>query len=149
MKAYLLEHWPTMATALTVLTLGTLFLAGCKTAPQETTAHLAVSYATAKYVEKAGVNAPERAARVLAVVDAVEGVAGGESVTLDALKAYVLGKLPADLSPADRILAGALVDAAAAELQARVGAGALDPAALLKVRQVLGWIREGAAPYVK
>jgi hypothetical protein len=149
MKAYLLQNWSLIATAAMLLVLGAVFLSGCKTAPQETTAHLAVSYATAKYVEKAGANAPARASRVLAVVDAVEGVAGGESVTIDALKAYVLAKLPADLSPADRILAGALVDAAAAELQARVGAGSLDPAALLKVKQVLGWIREGAAPYVK
>lgn len=149
MKAYLLSHWSVIATALTVAVFGTIFLAGCKTAPQETSAHLAVTYATAKYVEKAGAGAPERAARVLALADAVEGVAGGESVTIDALKAYVLGKLPASLSPADRILAAALVDAAAAELQARVGAGALDPAALLKVKQVLAWIREGAAPYVK
>lgn len=127
-------------------------LAGCKSAPAQQTlaASIAVKYATAKYIEKAGSPAQQeaRATRVVAVLDQIEGLASGDvQVTVDALVAYVSQRLPADLSPADRVLAGALIEAAAAELKARIGEGALAKDALLQVRAVLKWVREGAAPY--
>lgn len=142
-----------VATALLVLVaLAVLFVTGCASTSGtgSTTARVAVSYATAKYVEKAGGAEAQklRAARVVAVVDQIEGLASGDSsVTVSALRAYVAQRLPVDLSPADRILAGTLIDVAAAELEARIGAGDLKSEALLKVREVLKWVREGAAPY--
>lgn len=130
-----------------------VMLAGCASSPsqaQATTARIAVSYATAKYIEKAGSPASQaaRAGRVVAVVGQIENLASGDtSVTVSALRAFVAQRLPVDLSPADRVLAGALIDVAAAELEARIGAGDLQSEALLKVREVLKWVREGAAPY--
>jgi len=111
-------------------------------------AHLAVSYATAKYIEKGGAGAPARAQRVIDVADAIEAAATGESVTIAALKALVLAKLPGSLSPADRVLANALIDAVLAELEARIGDGVLKPDQLVKVREVLKWVREGASQFV-
>lgn len=130
-----------------------LATAGCKTAPtdqQRLTASIAVKYATAKYIEKAGPVAAQaaRAARVIAVVDQISGLASGDTtVTVDALVAYVSQRLPVDLSPADRLLAGTLIDAAATELRARIGEGALTNLTLLEVKAVLQWVRDGATPY--
>lgn len=136
--------------SLVLLLMVFMLLTACKTAPQEATARLAVSYATAKYIEKAGnENAQhDRAVRVIGVLDLVENLAAGDSVTIDVLRAYVAQRLPADLSPADRVLAGTLIDLAAQELKARVGEGALKPDTLVKVKSVLQWIREGAAYYL-
>lgn len=128
-------------------------LTGCKTTPTQTqqlTASIAVKYATAKFIEKAGDSAAQtaRAGRIVAVLDQIEGLASGDAqTTVDALRAFVAQRLPVDLSPADRVLAGALIDVAAAELKARVGEGTLAGDSLLVVREVFQWVREGAAPY--
>lgn len=138
------------AISVVLLALGFTGCASSPTTQQELTASIAVKYATAKYIEKAGAvaNQQARAARVVAVVDQIEGLAAGDTTTtVDALVAFVNGRLPVDLSPADRILAGTLIEAAAAELKARVGEGAIAADALLKVRQVLEWVRQGAIPY--
>jgi len=145
-----LAPYATYIIASLVLALGAIFgLAGCKTAPGTVTASIAVKYATAKYIEKAGdANAQAaRAARVIVVLDQVDQLAAGDSVVVSALRAYVASRLPADLPPSDRVLAGALIDAAAAELEARIGEGVLSGDSALKVREVLKWVREGAAPY--
>lgn len=142
-----------LSCVLILVCIAGIVLAGCKTTPTQTqtiAASIAVKYATAKYIEKAGEPALQkaRAARVVAVVDQIEGLASGDvQVTVDALVAYVAQRLPVDLSPADRVLAGALIDAAAAELKARIGEGTLPKDGLLQVRSVLQWVREGAAPY--
>lgn len=122
-------------------------LVGCKP-DQKIAARLAVSYATAKYIERANPSAqPERARRIRAVVEQVEKASTGESVTIAALRAYIVEKLPADLSPADKFLAGQLIDVATEELQARVGIGAIPPDKLVKVREVLGWVLEATYAY--
>lgn len=127
-----------------------LFLSGCASLEKhENTAKLAVTYAALKYVEQAGDASAQsaRAAKIRSLVEEVRGVAKGDSVTVAALQAYVLGKLPAGLSPADRYLAHALVQAVAEELQERVGGGLLSEEQLLQVELILGWIIE-AAGYV-
>lgn len=128
-------------------------LTGCKTAPGQSNvaARVAVTYATAKYIEKAdpGEEQARRAQRIVAVLDQIEGLAGGDSsVTVDLLRAYVAQRLPADLSQADRLLAGTLIDVATQELRARIGEGVLSETSLLKVREVLQWVREGATSYL-
>lgn len=127
--------------------LGCVSLAACKS-DQTIAAHLAVSYATAKYIEKDGpTNYVQRATRVRAVVDLVASAAAGESVTVDQLKAYVVSKLPPDLSPADKLLATQLISIASEELQLRVGAGVIPPDKLVKVKQVLEWVTEATLAY--
>lgn len=115
---------------------------GCKTS-ETTVARLAVSYATAKYIEKAGPSGTlERVRQIRATLDELEKVATGEAVTIDALKVYLSQRLQ-NLSPADRALATTLVDIAVSELSARVGTGVLKPDQLVKVREVISWVRDG------
>lgn len=145
------ENFSIIGTALVLAVVACVLLAGCKTAPSTATASIAVQYATAKYIEKAGTAQQQtvRAARIVQVLDDVDRLAtASEAVVVSALRAYVAQRLPVDLSSADRILAGAIIDAAAAELEARVGEGTLPADKLLKVRDVLGWVRAGAAPYL-
>lgn len=113
------------------------------------TAELGVTYATMKYIEKAGdVDAQiARATRVRLVAEDVKETARGDSVTVEALKAYVMGRLPADLSPADRFLADALIEALVAELQQRVGIGVLDADQLLVVDTLLEWVIKATTYY--
>ena len=132
----------TVAACFLAVFLAGVLTAGCKSG-NTVAARLAVSYATAKYIEKAGPSGVvERVQRIRAMLDTLEKLSSGEMVTIDALKAYVAQRLD-HLSPADRVLAGALIDAAVAELEARVGSGVLDPEKLVKVREVLAWVREG------
>lgn len=104
---------------------------------------LAVQYATLKYIEGAGNAAAQadRAARVRAVADEVD-VRLSDAVEVSALKALVLSRLPADLDPSDRLLAGALLDAVEAELNGKLGDGTLDPDDVIAVRKVLENVRE-------
>jgi hypothetical protein len=125
-------------------------IGGCKTLPQETTIRVAVSYAVAKYIEKAGpAGQLERAQRVLAVVEGVEKwLLGDRDVTVEELRAYVAGNIPTTLSAADRALALTVVDIAVQELRARVGEGVLQPDQKIRVRAVLSWIRGGTASFL-
>ena len=150
-----LSHPAMIVAGLILLVAGVLSVTACKTAPtegQQLAAHVAVSYATAKFVEKAGDGTAQaaRAARVVQVLDAVQGLADGDSsVTVDVLRVFVIQRLPVDLSPADRTLAGVLIDAAAAELKKRIGDGLVSPDAKLQVKEVLQWIREGAETFAQ
>lgn len=136
-----------LVAVLAVVLFAGMALFGCKTLPQENTARLAVSFAVAKYIEKAGsAGQIDRARRVLKVVNAVDDfLAGDVDMTVASLKAYVLGNIPDSLSPVDRALAVTLLDIAVAELTAQIGdgTGPLKPEAKLRVRAVLKWIASG------
>jgi predicted RecB family endonuclease len=127
---------------------GAFNVTGCK-GSEQVAARVAVSYATAKLIEKSepGEARAQKAAEILAVADKVDELASGESMTVDALRAYVASRL-SHLSPADRMLAGVLIDEAARALREKIGDGVIDPERLVKVREVLSWVREGAISYV-
>lgn len=132
-----------------------LVLAACATLQEYIdggggTAELTVTFATLKYIEDAGNEARqvERAVRVAAVAEEVREVAKGEEVTIAALEAFVMGKLPEDLSPADRYLATNLVGVLVMQLQDRVDGDVLDPDELLAVDQLLGWVVNATAFFV-
>lgn len=72
-------------------------------------------------------------------------LAGGETASVSFLHDTVTAQLDKlHLSPADRLLANALVDTVTAELVKRVGAGALSDSQRLQVSQVMDWIIEAA-----
>lgn len=127
---------------------GAMSVTGCKDS-ERIAARVAVSYATGKYIERSepGEARARTAGRVLAVVDTVEKMSTDETVTVDALRAYVAQRLT-HLSPADRMLAGVLIDEAARALKEKIGDGVIKPDALVKVHEVLSWVREGAISYV-
>lgn len=122
-------------------------LTGCK--PQEAlAAKVAVQYSVGKFIEKDSVvSRAEKVRQILATVKTVSDLAEADAVTIDSLRAYVAQRLGDKLSPADKLLAGAIIDAAAIELKARVGDGVLKPDQLVKVREVLSWVAEAAAAY--
>ena len=155
MRSFISAHAVNIVTCL-ILICAAVFASGCKTTPtqqQEMAAHVAVVYATGKYIEKAG-DAPSqqaRAARVLDVVAQLEAVASGDATTVDALAALARSKLPASLSPADRTLANTLITVATDELKARIGEGVgqIPPDAKVQVAKVLAWVREGAESFAQ
>lgn len=122
-------------------------MAGCKPSEQ-LASKIAVQYAVGKYVERQPQELrAETAARISATADVVGKLVENDSVTIDSLRAYVAQRLGDRLSPADKLLAGAIIDAAAVELKARVGDGVIKPEQRIQVREVLSWVTEAAAAY--
>ncbi len=112
------------------------------------TVKLAISYATMKYVDQAGPGANiQRAARVASFANQAMNAIEGEGFTLDAFKSHILELIPADLDTADKVLALALIDVIAQELQLRIGDGVLTPETRVKAKQVLTWIVDATAFY--
>lgn len=147
MKSYLLAHWQAFAVYGLILVLGVLY--GCATlAERPATARLVVTYAVGKYVE-AAVQPAERAQRVTAVAVNVLALADStQTLTVDLLKAAALSQLPANLSPADKAMAGAVIDAAVEALRTSIKTGDIPPDQLLTVKSVIQWVIDGAAPYL-
>ena len=132
------------------LSIGTGAFTGCVTtgtgptpATQKAIAKLAVQYAVLKVAN----NNPEKAAKAAAIAVQVKALAGGQGAnTVDLLIAIVrveVGKL--NLKAEDALLADALVDLVAQELEARLGSGVLTSEKLLIVGEVAGWIVDAAA----
>jgi hypothetical protein len=146
MKSYLLSNWTMIASGFCVLAMAALL--GCSAlATRPATARLAVTYAVSKYIE-GGDRPGERAQRVRDVATKVLAVAQGDSVTVDVLKVIAINQLPANLSPADRALAGAIIDVVVEELKLRVANGVLPADQLLTVRNVVQWVADAALPYL-
>lgn len=131
-----------------LLTISLLFNSGCTALTQSSaTAKLAVEYATLKVIEN---SAPEaraaRRAKINQIAKDAKTFVSGQSVTLALLDAAIRKNVDfSKLSPADALLANALIDAVIQELQTRVGTGLLDPAQVLAVNAVLDWVIEATA----
>lgn len=119
-------------------------LAGCATLDKhENTAKLAVTYGTLKAVEQ-GLDPT----RIRTVAQDIKALATGEAVTIASLQEVVSTQLAGmELSPADRYLADALVQAVVAELQTRIGTGILSPEQSVQVGMVLQWVIDATALY--
>lgn len=129
-----------------VLALSLSTLPACKS--DSATVKVAVTYATMKYIDAEGpANAVNRAARVAAVANQAANAIEGDGFELSAFTVHLVQNLPADLSPADRALAVALIGLIGDELALRIGDGALTPEKRVKVRQVLGWISQATSYY--
>lgn len=118
-----------------------LMLGACSsnpTARDEALIGVAVQYGVAKYIEQK----PGSGENIVRIATDLKSIAGGDaSVTLLTLQEFVgqeLGKL--SLSPADRVLANALVSLVVAELQAKVGEGLLEPDQRVRVVQIMDLI---------
>lgn len=122
------------------------FVGGVRENPE--VAELAVKYGTAKLIERTSVT-PEQ---VFEVTDAIEivatGSAGDDAGSTGSFALAALSeRVPLDrLSPADRVLASALVDAVLSELGSRAADRGVEPGSVSvsDVRAVLSWVREGA-----
>lgn len=141
------ENLPAPALAALFLALAALFLlAACITTEttdaRQITAHLAVTYATMKVVERNPAYGP----RIATIARDVRQVAGGDkaatvAMLAELIRAEVRWK---SLSPADAMLANVLIDEVVQQLTARLGPGKLEGDKLLIVAEVATWIETAA-----
>lgn len=147
MKTYLLANWQMLLTvALCIVGVG---LGGCTfLRNQPATASLAIQVAVGKYIE-ASDRPAERAQRVRDVAGKVmEYAKGAPDSTVDALKAVALASLPSNMTPADRLLASAVVEVAVEALKAKVAEGKLPDDLFVNVRTVVQAVIDGTVPYL-
>lgn len=114
----------------------------------QATEQLVVEYATIKVVKTGATVADQQAkqAKIIGIATQAQTVLGSPSVTLAALQTAVTAQIAAlKLAPEDQMLADALVQMVAAEVADKVGSGALDPAQVVTVNTVLGWVVAGAS----
>jgi hypothetical protein len=119
-------------------------LSGCASFSGSTTEKLVVQVATMKFIESNPANADrieQAAAEARTWLDA-------DGVTLADLERAMMNRIAAsDLEPSDRLLASALVEVVADEIDVRIGAGVLDPERKATVNTVLGWVEQAASFY--
>lgn len=111
---------------------------------------ITVQYATGKFIEAAGTAGARasRAADVKSVAESVRKVAASDSASIGALSQLAMAKVAAaKLTPADRLLAQALVAAVTDELSKRVAGGVLDADARVAVGRLLDWVSAAADAY--
>ncbi len=119
---------------------------GCKSS-EKVASKIGLQYAVGNYLEhRTPAERVEKARAILLAVESLETLAGSDSTTVDALRAYIAQRLD-HLSPADRLALGNLIDLAADILKERVGDGVLKPGDVLLVRDVLSWVAEAASAY--
>lgn len=105
-------------------------------------AHIAVTYATMKVIEKN----PGYAGQIVAIAGLVKQVTSGDKVTTVALlDTFVRSQIDfSKLSPADAMVVNILLDEVKVQLEAKIGTGQFTSANLVVVSEVVGWIQEAA-----
>lgn len=123
-----------------------LALSGCATLGTGSAGEkLVIQVATMKIIE-ADEDRSAKAAKIRAAVDQARVWLDMDGITLADLRSAMLARI-GGLEPSDRLLATALIDAVAVELEARIGDGILDADKRVRVNAVLGWIAEAASFY--
>lgn len=150
MKSYLLSHWHFLLAGLVgIFASVMLTLTGCTLLRERPAAvRLAVSYATAKYIE-ASDRPAERALRVRDVATKVaQFIESSPDILVDQLRNVAIANLPPGLGMADRTLALAVIDTVAEEIQARIKSGALPEDVKMNARSVVQWVAAAAIGYL-
>jgi hypothetical protein len=129
---------------LIVLAAALAALSGCASFQGSTTEKLVVQAATMKFCEANTGNCD----RIEKVAAQARVWLDTDGVTIGDLRSAMLERVnSSDLLPSDKLLATALVDVVAAEIDVRIGAGVLDPEKKATVNTVLGWVEQAAAFY--
>ncbi len=109
-----------------------------------------VQYATMKFIEADLEDRAGRAAKIREVAADAKSFFDGGVATVPMLEQAVRDRVvPLQLSPADRVLAAALIDTVVAELQTRVGKGLVPADQAYQVSTVLGWIVDATEFYAQ
>ena len=123
-----------------------LALSGCATLGTGSAGEkLVIQVATMKVIE-ADEDRSAKAAKIRAAVDQARVWLDMDGITLADLRSAMLARI-SGLEPSDRLLAAALIDAVAVELETRIGDGILDADKRVRVNAVLSWIAEAASFY--
>lgn len=134
------RHPTIILLILACLTITTTLVSCSTTAPNTGLAQIAVQYATAKTLEQSDDITPDGVIRYVETARAL--VDQDTAIDPTRIAAELLRALDAeDLSPADRILAQALVLQIQAQFQEL---DLMDPATRLSLLTVLGWIEQAA-----
>src|SRR5690606_8517234 len=132
--------------SLIVSVVAVLALSGCATLGTGSAGEkLFIQAATMKVIE-ADEDRAAKAAKIRAAVDQARVWLDMDGITLADLRSAMLARI-GGLEPSDRLLAAALIDAVAVELEARIGDGILDADKRVRVNAVLSWISEAASFY--
>lgn len=125
-----------------------LALAGCASfSGSSSTEKLIVQVATMKFIE-AGDDRAAKAAKIVSAAAQARVWLDTDGVSLSDLQSAMLARVNAsDLEPSDKLLAAALVDVIAAELNARIGEGVISPEKKATVNAVLAWVEQAASFY--
>lgn len=125
-----------------------LALAGCANfSGSSATEKLIVQVATMKFIE-AGDDRAAKAAKIVSAAAQARVWLDTDGVSLSDLQSAMLARVnAADLEPSDKLLAAALVDVIAAELNARIGEGVISPEKKATVNAVLAWVEQAASFY--
>lgn len=123
-------------------------LTGCATLGSGSAAEkLVVQVATMKFIE-AGDDRAAKAARIVKAAAQARVWLDTDGVTIADLHSAMMARIAsADLEPSDKLLAAALVDVVAAELDTRIGAGVISPEKRATVNAVLSWVEQAASFY--
>lgn len=125
-----------------------LALAGCASFSGSSAAEkLIVQVATMKFIES-GEDRAAKAARIVKAAAQARVWLDTDGVTIADLHSAMMARIAsADLEPSDKLLAAALVDVVAAELDVRIGAGVISPEKRATVNAVLSWVEQAASFY--
>lgn len=128
-----------------------LGMAACASFQQNApVAQLGVQVATMKVIEADKAHAAERAAKVKEIATDAKSFFDTGTANLSQLEQAVRDRLaPLNLQPSDQLLANALIQAVIAELQQRVGNGAVPADAVYQVSTVLGWVIDATGFYAQ
>jgi hypothetical protein len=120
------------------------------TAAGEIVLRAAIRHGVADYISSHGPSKTfDRAERVKAVLDEVLQVVNGDAdVTLANLKAIALAAVSDELTPLEQQDAKDVIDLVGTAIEGYIGQGTLNPAALVKLRDVLTMIAAAAAAIV-
>lgn len=128
-----------------------LTFAGCAslgTATQQTAEQLVVEYATLKVIGSGSTTAlrQAKAAQILSIASTAQVDVANPAATLATVTAQVAVRIAAlNLSPADQLVANALVQVVTDDLAAKIGTGVLNPEQVTSVNTVLGWVVQAAS----
>jgi uncharacterized protein YceK len=126
----------------------TVVLSGCASfGTSGATEKLIVQAATMKFIESSDDRAG-KAVRIVRAADQARIWLDTDGVTIADLQSAMMARInAADLEPSDKLLAAALVDVVAAELDVRIGAGVISPDKRATVNAVLAWVEQAASFY--
>lgn len=122
-------------------------LSSCATLERNpATAKLATQYGVAKFIENSSIDKREdRRKRIVSIATTLKASAQDESATVAALQALAYAQIDdAKLSPADVVLAKALVDMIAHEIDTRIKDKLISPDKVVTINKFLDWIVEAA-----
>lgn len=139
-----------MPKFLLILALSVSLLTGCaSTESNPLVSRIIVGQVVGRYIQAA----PDWSAKAQRVVDtlkAAEDVASGESFTIAALREAAVSKIDWNsLTPADRDLTVAVIDAFVFEAEKYIGEGILSSEDTVAIRRLLQWARESAQVYLQ